>query len=74
MMSTNQGSHHQKVGPYIDEIFIKETKESEKKMAIICRILTAAKLSDLKKETDCFMTKEKSKNFINRAKELSSED
>ena len=43
-------------------------------MAIICRILTAAKLSDLKKETDCFMTKEKSKNFINRAKELSSED
>lgn len=48
--------------------------EFEKKMAIICRILTATKLSDLKKETDCFMTKEESKNFINRAKELSSDD
>ena len=43
-------------------------------MAIICRILTATKLSDLKKETDRFMTKEESKNFINRAKELSSDD
>ena len=48
--------------------------EFEKNMAMVCRIFTATKLSDLKKETDCFMTKEESKNFVNRARELSSDD
>ncbi len=48
--------------------------EFEKKIAMICRIFTATNLSDLKKETDCFMSKEESKNFVNRAKELSSDD
>ena len=48
--------------------------EFEENIARICRIFTATNLSDLKKETDCFMSKEESKNFVNRAKELSSDD
>ena len=48
--------------------------EFEKNMARICRILMATKASDLKKESAYFMTKEETKNFVNRAKELSSDD
>lgn len=48
--------------------------EFEKNMARICRILMTTKASDLKKESAYFMTKEETKNFVNRAKELSSDD
>lgn len=48
--------------------------EFEKNMARRCRILMATKASDLKKESAYFMTKEETKNFVNRAKELSSDD
>ena len=34
----------------------------------------ATKASNLKKESTYFMTKEETKNFVNRAKELSSDD
>ena len=43
-------------------------------MRFLLFILMATKASDLKKESAYFMTKEETKNFVNRAKELSSDD
>ena len=43
-------------------------------LAKICRIFKATHSSDLKKEIESFMSKEEVKNFINKAKELSSDD
>ncbi len=48
--------------------------EFEENIAKICRIFKATCSSDLKKEIESFMSKEEAKNFINKAKELSSDD
>ena len=48
--------------------------EFEENIAKICRIFRATHSSDLKKEIESFMNKEEAKNFINKAKELSSDD
>ena len=48
--------------------------EFEENIAKICRIFSATNSSDLKKEIDSFMSKEEAKNFVNKAKELSSDD
>ena len=58
----------------VDDKSYNYRNEFEKNMARICRILMATKASDLKKESAYFMTKEETKNFVNRAKELSSDD
>ena len=58
----------------VDDKSYNYRNEFEKNMARICRILMATKASDLKKEFAYFMTKEETKNFVNRAKELSSDD
>ena len=48
--------------------------EFEENIAKICRIFRATNSSELKKEIDSFMSKEEAKNFVNKAKELSSDD
>lgn len=48
--------------------------EFEENIAKICRIFKTTCSSDLKKEIESFMSKEEAKNFINKAKELSSDD
>ena len=58
----------------VDDKSYNYRNEFENNMARICRILMATKASDLKKESAYFMTKEETKNFVNRAKELSSDD
>lgn len=48
--------------------------EFEENIAKICRIFKATCSSDLKKEIESFTRLEEAKNFINKAKELSSDD
>ena len=48
--------------------------EFEENIAKICRIFKTTCSSDLKKEIESFTRLEEAKNFINKAKELSSDD